>query len=229
MLRVFKLFFVFVIFCNYEARAKECSKFNPETLCLGVKFVSSGIDDKSPPFISEEKAVHLLELASIIWKKPCNIQFQLDEYKAMDRKQLGGFERVPPDFLSLVEEEKKIRLSLGSDSSLLVIQEWGPLYLPISNDSPEFQFFVAHTEPGSPEDQHGTFLFGTHSPNPIIHYNYINGVLLAHEFGHYLSLPHNPDSNNLMTAELLGPIRLTQEQCQQARETVFRNFKKMLR
>src|SRR2546423_719044 len=60
--------------------------------------------------------------------------------------------------------------------------------------------------------------------------NYGNGVIYAHEFGHYLGLDHVGDTSDLMNAIVYTTsTKLTSGQCQAARDTASSYWSAMYR
>lgn len=183
-----------------------------KTLTLGVdyvmyreRFALSAVDVES-----EKKILKQWEEVNQIWK-PCEIQFQLDHFRAVDPSEYHLNERTME-----LGELNEIRARFATETSLLVVltHAWdrrGSLGSHMANGWT--------TLPG--DGIYGAILEGPTLDFPNI---------LAHELGHYLNLKHSEEKPDLMHP-IVYPhsVEITPLQCEEARSTAQFFWKRMLR
>ena len=184
------------------ALGDSCNSSDPKALCLGLRYVSYKDPDGRAVTSPELAASNILTVNSIY--KTCGIQFQIDEYKAVDPITLGI--AYGADSVNQLEQ---IRNTFGFDDSLLVVQTgpWG-------------------TTKNAWTAMPGTGTYGAVLEASVADYPNI----LAHELGHYLNLDHVDDVSNLLDAIIYpNSTNLTSDQCETMRAAVTQYWGRMTR
>lgn len=180
----------------------SCNSSDPNQICLGVRYVSYQ-DSGGTAVVSSELAASNIRATNAIYKQ-CGIQFQIDEYKAVDPTTLNlafGAQSV--------NQLDAIRNTFGFDDSLLIVQTgpWGT---------------VKNAWTSTP----GTGTYGAVLEASVADFPNI----LAHELGHYLNLDHVNDRSNLLDAIIYpDSVNLTQDQCQTMRSAATQFWGRMRR
>jgi hypothetical protein len=94
--------------------SEGCSSRDPESICLGIKYVSYR-DSQGAEVETEQEAIQDVQEANLIWRE-CGIQFQIDDYKSV----------LPDEFdlrfrTDTYSEFNEIRRSFQNSSELLVV------------------------------------------------------------------------------------------------------------
>lgn len=181
-----------------------CRTADPSHVCLGTKWVSYK-DSNGAAVLTEDQALSNLETMNQIWSQ-CNLGFQIEEYDQVDPARYNFA------FGSEAENQlDQIRNQFNNGHTLLSVTT-GP-WNDVKN--------AWTAMPGSPP-------YGAVMEASIVDYG--NGIIYAHEFGHYLGLDHVPDPSDLMDAIIYTNSRkLTQSQCDSARQTAQTVWTAMLR
>ncbi|MBC7691954.1 MAG: hypothetical protein H7222_09300 [Methylotenera sp.] len=178
------------------AVAHPCRNADPRNLCLNLKYVTYQDRHASGP--DHEQVLKALDQANQIWSS-CGIEFQLDDYSVIDpvRYRLRS---TTTDY----QELSRIRRTFADDRHLLIVatSNW--------NRSGSLGNTWANAWTNLPGDaEQGAIIERrvAHDPN-----------IIAHELGHYLSLDHVSDSEDLMNPLIYSDsTKLTRSQCASAR------------
>lgn len=187
----------------------SCKGSGSDKMCLALKYVVYK-DYDSNEAVSQSNAVQNIQQMNQVWGQ-CGISFQIDKYLAV----------LPQDYAlqyqtANYDELTQIRQDFEDDSTLLVVTT-GPWDRTGSLGSSGANAWTSM--PG--EEPLGVVLerpVGTY-PN-----------IIAHELGHYLSLPHYGDSSDLMNPIIYdNSTHLYEDQCEAARSAAISYWQRMLR
>lgn len=191
----------------------SCQKGNadsdPEHLCLALKYVVYK-DSSGEPLMTKSEVISNLKGINSIWKQ-CNISFQIEELL-----------NVSPDKVDLQfhpsenSELTDIRERFVNKSTLLVVTtgSW--------DRSGSLGYTEANAWTSMPEDEP----LGSILESPVATFSNI----VAHELGHYLSLYHVDDSDDLMNPIIYdSSTSISEDQCAEARSAIHSYWQKMLR
>ena len=178
---------------------------NSGKTCLALHFVSY-LDSSKKPTASQEQAANIIRGVNQVYAQ-CNLAFQIENYEAVDPTQF--------------------KLAYGAESQNQLDQ------IRKTFDSPVSQLLVVTTGPWGTavngwSNMPGDGIYGAILEASIV--NYGNGILYAHELGHYLGLYHLSSSGNLMNPVIYtSSTSLTQAQCQSIMTTVSDYWSEMVR
>lgn len=180
----------------------SCVSSDANRQCIGLKVVSYA-DSQGTPSLSLARAVAMLEKVNAIWSG-CNIQFQIDEYLAVDPSDYG--------------------LTFGAGSQ----NELGTIRQRFANNS---TFLLAVTGPWSGQYIAWTQLPGAGPYGAIVDQQYGgDAIAVGHELGHYMSLDHYQTLGNVMYSIVYPQdTSVVSSQCTQARAANSNYWKAMLR
>ncbi|MCM2323456.1 MAG: hypothetical protein NDJ90_09365 [Oligoflexia bacterium] len=184
---------------------ESCLSSDPDKLCLAVHFVAYR-DSAGNSTATPEQAAAIINGTNRFWSV-CKIGFQIEKYEAVDPAQYN--------------------LAFGAES-----QSQTDL-IRRTFEEPRDQLLAVTTGPWGTAVNAWTSMPGETASGAIMEagiVSYGDGVIYAHEFGHYLGLGHEADSANLMSAVVAtSSTMLSEAQCASARETVESYWVAMLR
>lgn len=181
-----------------------CGTGDPHHLCLGTRWVSYE-DGNGAPVLSRNQALSNLATLNQIWSQ-CDIGFQMEEYDPVDPARYGL--AFGPEAENQLDP---IRARFNDGRTLLAVTT-GP-WSGVKN--------AWTSMPGSPP-------YGAVMEAGIVDYG--DGIIYAHEFGHYLGLAHVPDPTDVMDPVIYTDSdRITGAQCASARRTAHALWSPMLR
>ena len=198
--------------CNSESETigqvevgESCVSSDPNKICLAMHFVSYQ-DSQGKPVADEYQAAHIIQAMNKIYSQ-CGIGFQIENYEAVDPAGYGlGF---APQSMG---ELDKIRKTFDQ-----------PLYELLSVTTGHWSL-SANAWTNMPS----VGPFGAIVEASVVDYS--DGLIYAHEFGHYLGLYHVADRSNLMNSESYKTsTHLTESQCETLRSTATSNWGGMVR
>lgn len=182
----------------------SCKNSDPNHICLGTKWVSYK-DSNGAAVLTQDQAVSNLATMNQLWGQ-CNLGFQIEEYDQVDPATYNLA------YGSEAENQlDQIRSQFNDGHTLLSVTTgpWGD---------------VKNAWTAMP----GSAPYGAVMEASIVDYG--NGIIYAHEFGHYLGLDHVPDPSDLMDAIIYtNSDKITQDQCATARQTAQTVWTAMLR
>jgi hypothetical protein len=188
---------------------ETCQTGSGDSLCIALKYVAY-TDPTGKPVITEAQAEQNLVVINQIWKT-CHLGFKIDRFITINPND----HRLAFRTANLTELDA-IRSALGDDNSLLIATtgRWdrrGSLGASPAN--------AWTAMPGGPP-------YGSILEADVGTYSYI----IAHELGHYMSLSHVKDADDLMNPIIYShSIHLTDDQCQAARGTISKYWSRALR
>ncbi|MBC7692572.1 MAG: matrixin family metalloprotease [Methylotenera sp.] len=186
---------------NYSPLAAGCHSDDPSQKCLALNYVTY-TNSKGDAVTDQAAATRNLATINQIWKS-CGIQFQIDNYQAVDPTKFG---------LSKVDsmnELDQIRKAFNDGNTLLIAQTgyWG-------------------TAKNAWTAMPGSGPYGAVFESTVADF----GNIVAHELGHYLNLDHVNSNSDVMSAIIYPDSnKLTPDQCQEARAAVDSFWKNMQR
>jgi hypothetical protein len=183
----------------------SCVSSDSNHLCLAVQFVSYK-DSNGTPVASQSQVNTIFATMNQLWSQ-CNIGFQVENYEQVDPTQSGL------DYGANSQNQlDQIRTTYGTQSNMLLAVNTGPWGTAVN----------AWTNmPGSTP-------YGAIMEASIVDYG--NGIIYAHEFGHYLGLDHVSDQSDLMNPVIYTTsTTLTSDQCTTARNAATSAWSAMLR
>lgn len=183
---------------------ETCRTGDPNHLCLGSKWVTY-TDASGTPVLTKQQAITNIGTMNQLWAQ-CDIGFQIEEYDAVDPTASSlAFGAESEDQL------EQIRATFVNANTLLAVTT-GPWDDTIN---------AWTAMPGGGP-------YGAVMEQSIV--NYGNGIVYAHEFGHYLGLEHVPDAGDMMDAIIyLTSDTISPDECATARQTAQGTFAAMLR
>jgi hypothetical protein len=173
----------------------SCVNGDANHICLAVQFVSYK-DSNGTPVANENQVKTIVNTMNNLFAQ-CNIGFQVEKYEQVDPTQVGLSYGANSQ-----NEVDQIRNTYGTEKNMLLAVNTGPWGTAVN----------AWTNmPGSAP-------YGAIMEQSIVDYG--NGIIYAHEFGHYLGLDHVSDQSDLMDAIIYtSSTTLTSDQCATARQT----------
>lgn len=183
----------------------SCVTSDPNHICLAVQFVSYK-DSNGTPVANESQVNTIVNTMNNLFSQ-CNIGFQVEKYDQVDPTQAGLSYGANSQ-----NEVDQIRNTYGTEKNMLLAVNTGPWGTAVN----------AWTNmPGSAP-------YGAIMESSIVDYG--NGIIYAHEFGHYLGLDHISDQSNLMDAVIYtSSTTLSSDQCATARDTATQFWSAMVR
>jgi hypothetical protein len=171
----------------------SCVSSDPNHICLAVQFVSYK-DSNGTPVANVSQVNTILGTMNKLWSQ-CNIGFQVEKYEQVDPTQVGLSYGAASQ-----SETDQIRNAYGTEKNMLLAVNTGPWGTAVN----------AWT------NMPGNAPYGAVMEQSIVDYG--NGIIYAHEFGHYLGLDHVSDQSDLMNAIIYtSSTTLTSDQCATAR------------
>lgn len=187
------------------AAGESCLSSDPQKLCLAVHFVTYK-DSAGTAAANAEQAATIIHTMNQLWGA-CNIGFQIETYEQVDPVQYGLSYGAQSQ-----NELTSVRKTFNTRSDELLAVTTGPWGTSVN---------AWTAMPGSAP-------YGAVMEKSIVTYG--NGIIYAHEFGHYLGLDHVSDTSDLMDAIIYtSSTKLTSSQCQDARDTANSYWTAMLR
>ncbi|OFZ80727.1 MAG: hypothetical protein A3K03_13320 [Bdellovibrionales bacterium RIFOXYD1_FULL_44_7] len=186
-----------------------CKKTNPSSICFGLKYIVYE-NESYEPLVSEDQVRATVAKANNVWSD-CDISFILEDYEVVDPGQLDL--KYQTENLS---ELKDIRGKFKDDRRFLVV----------STGKWQRSGSLGNTSANAWTSMPGSSPYGIVLESPVA----LNGNLLAHELGHYLSLRHTADETQLMNPVIYNKSKQIDEaECLKARTAAFYYWQKMLR
>ncbi len=184
---------------------ESCVSSDPAKICLAVHFVSYK-SAAGAPVADENRAAAIISGMNRFWSQ-CGIGFQIEKYDAVDPT------RFNLAYGSAAQgQTTQIRATFAEPSNQLLAVTTGPWGTAVN---------AWTSMPGSPP-------YGAVMESSIVSYG--DGIIYAHEFGHYLGLNHVGDTSNLMDAVIYtSSTVINSSQCQTARDTARGMWSAMLR
>jgi hypothetical protein len=184
---------------------ETCTGGDANKICLGIHFVTYK-DSSGTATATTDQAATIIHEMNQIWAQ-CDIGFQIEKYEAVDPTQYSLSYGAQSQ-----NELDQIRTAFSSPADELLAVTTGPWGTTVN----------AWTNmPGS-----GTY--GAIMEASIVTYG--NGIIYAHEFGHYLGLDHVSDTSDLMNPVIYTTsAKLDSGQCQTAQQTANQYWAGMLR
>lgn len=175
-------------------------------LCLAIKYVAYSDGEQSS--VSAQDALENIRVTNDVWKQ-CRIQFMIENYLAFDPTTMG----LNQNPVSL-DEISGVRATLEDPITLLVVSTWswsGQL--------------------GQGEADAWTTLPPVGPFGVVLNQNVATySMILAHELGHYLGLPHASNNRDVMNPVIYTDSnQIDSNQCNMARSIVNSNWKQALR
>lgn len=182
-----------------------CVSSDPNHICLAVHFVSYK-DGNGTPVVNESQLNTILGTMNKLFGQ-CNIGFQVEKYEQVDPTASGLSYGANSQ-----NELDQIRNTYGNPSNMLLGVNTGPWGTSVN----------AWTNmPGSGP-------YGAIMESSIVDYG--DGIIHAHEFGHYLGLDHVSDQSDLMNPVIYNSsTTLTSDQCATARDAASNFWSAMVR
>lgn len=183
----------------------SCASADRQKICLGVHFVSYE-NPQGIAMADSTEAVKIVNTLNRLWGS-CDILFQIDKYQSVNPVRYG---------LSFAEESQDevddIRRTFAVPSNTLLAVTTGPWDTAVN---------AWTTMPG--EGPYGAVMESSSV-------RYGDGIIYAHEFGHYLGLDHVSDSADLMNPVIYTTsTKLEEKQCITARQTAAKYWSEMFR
>ena len=190
---------------NGVAVGESCTAGDSSKICLATHFVSY-LDPSGTPTANAAQLATIVHTMNQIWAQ-CDIGFQVEKYETVDPTQFSLTYGAQAQ-----NELDQIRTQFEQPLNELLGVTTGPWGTAVN----------AWT--AVPGDS----IYGAIMEASIVTYS--NGLIYAHEFGHYLGLAHVPDPSDLMDA-IIYPTSttLTSSQCQTAQDTVRSYWPQMVR
>lgn len=176
----------------------EIQSTDPDHITLALKYVSY-VDNENQAVLSEQEAKAVVRQINSLYKQ-CNMHFRTEEFLAVNPKDYGL------DFNpSRMTDLQSIRIAFDDPGELVVINtgKW--------NESGGL---------GADGANAWTVMPGN-SPSGAVIESVVtdDAPLVAHELGHYLSLDHVSDQNNMMSPIIYpSSTQLSSGQCQAMRD-----------
>jgi hypothetical protein len=173
--------------------------------CLSVHFVTYK-DTNNVPTATTDQAATILQGMNRLYTQ-CGVAFQIDNYEAVDPTQSGLVYGAQSQ-----NQLDKIRQTYQNPKNELLAVTTGPWGTAVN----------AWT------NMPGQDLYGAIMEASIVTYG--DGIIYAHEFGHYLGLDHVSDTSNLMNPVIYtSSTNLTSAQCQTVKDTINSYWTAMVR
>jgi hypothetical protein len=178
------------------------STTDPDHQCIGVKIVAY-TDSSGKASLSESQAATLITGINSIWAA-CNVAFQIDEYQTIDPTTVG------------------LSYGAASENELTQIR---------SRFSDNKTFLLAATGPWNTATIAWTEMPGGAPYGSVVDSDYAtSNVAVAHEFGHYMGLDHDPSTGNVMYYIVYDTdTNVSSSQCSTVRQTNTQYWQNMLR
>lgn len=178
------------------ALGESCVSGDADKICLAMNFVTYQ-DSGGRAVASKAQAATILRKMNELFSQ-CGIGFQVEKYEVADPAAHGLSYGAASQ-----NETDQIRREFSTDDDKLLAVTTGPWGTAVN---------AWTSMPGE-----GTY--GAVMEASIVGYG--DGIIYAHEFGHYLGLDHAGSSTNLMSPVIsTNSTALTSAQCQEARQTV---------
>ena len=184
---------------------ESCVSDDPNHTCLALHFVTYK-DSSGKAAASEAQAATIVSTMNKVFAQ-CKIGFQIEKYEAVDPTAFGLAYGSQSQ-----NELNQIRETFSTEADMLLGVTTGP--------------WGSGTNGWT--NMPGSNVYGAVMEASIVDYN--EGLLYAHEFGHYLGLGHPGDASNLMNATIYATsTNLTTSQCAAAQETIASYWPRMIR
>lgn len=183
----------------------SCLSADRQKICMGIHFVSYE-NSEGIAMADATEALKIVNTLNRLWGS-CGISFQVEKYQSVNPVRYG---------LSFAEESQNevddIRRTFALPSNTLLAVTTGPWDTAVN---------AWTTMPG--EGPYGAIM-----ESGSVRYG--DGIIYAHEFGHYLGLDHVSDSSDLMNPVIYTTsTKLEDQQCNTARQTAKAYWSEMLR
>ena len=184
---------------------ESCTAGDAGKICLAMHFVTYE-DPSGTPTATTDQAATIIHTMNQLWAQ-CDIGFQIENYEAVDPTQFGLTYGAASQ-----NELDQIRTQFEQPTNELLGVTTGPWGTAVN----------AWT------NLPGDGIYGSIMEASIVTYG--NGIIYAHEFGHYLGLDHVSDVTDLMDPIIYTTSTLlNSSQCQTARATVPSYWAQMVR
>lgn len=183
----------------------SCEGNSSGKTCLALHFVTYK-DSSGTPTATQAQATTIVQTMNKLWSN-CNIAFEIEKYEQVDPTAAGLSYGAQSQ-----NELNSIRDTYGTVSNELLAVTTGPWGTAVN----------AWT------NMPGDGVYGAIMEASIVTYG--DGIIYAHEFGHYLGLDHVSDTSNLMNPIIYtSSTALTSSQCQAAQDTITSYWTAMIR
>lgn len=186
------------------AVGESCESSQSDKICLAMKWVVYK-DSNGAVTANEAQSAAIVKKTNELFAQ-CKIGFQIETYAAVDPVDYGL------SYGSASQNETtSIRRTFMNNNQILSVTTgpWG-------------------TAVNAWTSMPGEGTYGAIMEKSIVEYG--NGIIYAHEFGHYLGLDHYSDQSDLMNSVIYTTSsKLTTAQCEQARDTAMSYWAAMMR
>jgi hypothetical protein len=185
------------------AVGESCVDGDADKICLAIRFVT--YTNNGAPAASATQAATIIHKMNSLFSQ-CNIGFQIQTYEQVNPADYGLAYGSASQ-----SQTDSIRGQFEVDDRLLAVTTgpWGTAVNAWTN-------------------MPGDNVYGAIMEQSIVAYG--DGIIYAHEFGHYLGLDHVSDTSNLMSAIIYtSSSTLTSGQCSTARSVANSYWSRMIR
>lgn len=185
------------------AVGESCVAGDSDKICLAIRFVT--YTNNGVPAASATQAATIIRKMNSLFSQ-CNIGFQIQTYEQVNPSDYGLAYGSASQ-----SQTDSIRGQFDVSDRLLAVTTgpWGTAVNAWTN-------------------MPGDNVYGAIMEQSIVAYG--DGIIYAHEFGHYLGLDHISDTGNLMSAVIYtSSSSLTSSQCSIARDVATSYWSKMIR